>query len=382
MKRDEAEVSFFAPGAADADKDAPAQVRGDEVKVDVLVLTAVQDELEALLALGDQGRGGWSERRDSRGFRYYQRSLSRERGGTFEVGAAWIGEMGAQSAAIRGAELLAELDPDCLAMCGICAGYRKKVSLGDVIVADQLWRYDEGKEEREPGKEAVFSHATRTFDLEAAWKMDASFLAKEIDLAELSRERPPSKEAQRRWLLHAIEAHASGNEPAPAEHEERRRACPGYTERLREALMEGSVVRQGRKLALTEAGRDWVDEDRTLHPDPLRDEALRIHVGAIATGPSVVEDPEIFERLRKIVRTTIGLEMEGTAIGALARRFEKRSIVVKAVQDHADGDKDDAFRAFACRASATFLLAFLEKHVEPERRTEPFERRSAIELRG
>jgi hypothetical protein len=30
-------------------------------------------------------------------------------------------------------------------MCGICAGYREKVALGGVIVADLLWTYDEGK---------------------------------------------------------------------------------------------------------------------------------------------------------------------------------------------------------------------------------------------
>ena len=58
--------------------------------------------------------------------------------------------------------------------------------------------------------------------------------------------------------------------------------------------------------------------------------------------------------------------MEGVAIGDLAARFQKRAILVKAVSDHADSDKDDSFREFACRASAEVLMAFLLKHLEPE----------------
>ena len=80
---------------------------------------------------------------------------------------------------------------------------------------------------------------------------------------------------------------------------------------------------------------------------------------------------ELFDRLRRVVRTTIGVEMEGAAIGELAQRSGKRAILVKAVSDHADHDKDDSYRAFACRASAEVLLAFLARHFEPEERSAP-----------
>lgn len=36
------------------------------------------------------------------------------------------------------------LQPRCLAMCGVCAGRRGDVNLGDVIVADRVWQYDFG----------------------------------------------------------------------------------------------------------------------------------------------------------------------------------------------------------------------------------------------
>lgn len=37
------------------------------------------------------------------------------------------------------------LSPRWLAMCGICAGRRGEVSLGDLIVADRVFSYDHGK---------------------------------------------------------------------------------------------------------------------------------------------------------------------------------------------------------------------------------------------
>lgn len=50
--------------------------------------------------------------------------------------------------------------------------------------------------------------------------------------------------------------------------------------------------------------------------------------------------------------------MEAAAIGFVAERIGVPSLIAKAVSDFADHDKDDGFRTFACRASATFLLAF------------------------
>lgn len=49
--------------------------------------------------------------------------------------------MGERAAARRAQQLVEELDPGCLAMCGICAGDRKKVALGDVIVAELLYQF-------------------------------------------------------------------------------------------------------------------------------------------------------------------------------------------------------------------------------------------------
>ncbi|XXX78777.1 pentapeptide repeat-containing protein [Sorangium sp. So ce134] len=356
-------------GRAGADADARAEVGAGPV--DVLVVTALQDELEGVLAQGDGGAAGWRELRDLGGFRYYRRAVPSAHGGSLAVAAAWIGEAGQRTAAIRGQQLLTELDPACLAMCGICAGDPGKVALGDVIVADRLYGFDEGKRVAPPGREAELLHDLRTFDLAATWKMDAAFLARELDLAALSRERPPSREAQQRWLLDALHAHEAEGGPSPVAHPDRRRACPGWTARLKEAVKDGLVATKGGALRLTDAGRERALEERLLHPDgPPADPPLCVRVGAIATFAAVVQDAGVWGDVQRLVRGTLGLDMEGAAIGELAALCQKRSIFIKAVSDHADLAKDDGFRAFACRASAAVLFAFLERHLEPAPRPE------------
>src|SRR5262249_36582366 len=158
-----------------------------------------------------------------------------------------------RAAAVRGQQLLVELAPDCLAMCGICAGDRRKVALGDVIVADQLYTY-EGKVSAAPGEAPEMFHTLRTFDLEATWRMDVAFLAREIDLTALLGARPPSREAQRRWLLRTQYAHEMEGGPAPVAHPDRTRLCPGWSAHLRGVVKDGLVVLKGSSLRLTEAG--------------------------------------------------------------------------------------------------------------------------------
>ena len=192
------DVSLFTTEPA---PDARAESRAAERLVDVLIVTALQDELEAVLALGDGGRAGWNESKDQQGFRCYRRCIDNGRGGLLRLAAAWTGEMGGRTAAVRAQQLIGELDPTCLAMCGICAGYRKKVALGDVIVADQLYSYDEGKVVAGEGKPAEVWHSLRTFDLQATWRIDAAFLAREFDLLNSRANKPDGEPSKRPWLI-------------------------------------------------------------------------------------------------------------------------------------------------------------------------------------
>jgi hypothetical protein len=252
------------------------------------------------------------------------------------------------------------------------------VALGDVIVADRVYSFDHGKLVATPaatGEElADFDHDIKTYNLERAWQMDAAAFRGDLGwAAHLLPSRPRTKDAQRRWLLHALYAHEHEHGPEPRAHAEHaavfRIDAPGATDwadRILELRRQGLLAPGPAVLKLTPAGRLEVEEDRLLYPRGAPPEPpLRVHVGPIATGNAVIEDPRVFGWLQRIGRKTIGLEMEAYAIGHVGDTLPRRAIVAKAVSDHADGDKDDRFRAFACRASAAWLFAFLRRHLAP-----------------
>ncbi|WP_437499304.1 pentapeptide repeat-containing protein [Sorangium sp. So ce1099] len=350
--------------------------------IDVLVITALQLELDAVLALGEGGERGWQEALDPRGFRYHLREIPREpaRPGAapLRVAAAWSGQMGESAAAVRAAHIVSHLDPACLAMCGICAGARGEVSLGDVIVAQRVYSYDHGKliatTDRRGRRSEALIRDIETYNLEKTWAMDAAYFARDRGLcAALAEGRPRSLASQERWLLHQLLDHERAGAPLPTEHPELAARCPRYSDLVLLLREKGLLDKRPGVLKLTRKARDLVQDERLRHPRGLPDDPpLRVHVGPIATGKTVREDPELFSRLRREVRKTLGAEMEAAAIGYVAEHLGRRSIIVKAVADHGDHEKDDAFQAFAARASARFLLAFLQRHMPEPSAPSPF----------
>lgn len=57
--------------------------------------------------------------------------------------------MGMVATALRSANVIALLRPRLLAMCGICAGVKGKVEVGDVLLADPAWDFQSGKRVRD-----------------------------------------------------------------------------------------------------------------------------------------------------------------------------------------------------------------------------------------
>jgi hypothetical protein len=96
------DVALYAPEPA---PEGTPVTRAGERSVDVLILTALQDELEAVLALGEKGRAGWQEREDRKGFRLYRRTFPNRRGAALTIAVAWSGEMGDRTAAMRAQQL-------------------------------------------------------------------------------------------------------------------------------------------------------------------------------------------------------------------------------------------------------------------------------------
>src|ERR1035441_2857148 len=103
------------------------------MSIDILIITGLMDELAAVLRLGPDGRKGWSDKTDDFGFPYHARIIPTPDGLNLGVAASWAGAMGETASADRSRTLIDHLRPLTLGMCGICAGRRGDVFLGDVI---------------------------------------------------------------------------------------------------------------------------------------------------------------------------------------------------------------------------------------------------------
>jgi nucleoside phosphorylase len=251
----------------------------------------------------------------------------------------------------------------CLAMCGVCAGKRGEVELGDVIVADRVWQYDTGKRKAETVKKKRVVREAGDIEMyrlhPPAWKQAAERFEMDRKARWLSL-RPRSLQAQGDWILERLLRGAD-----PVADAVSQKMCVDLDKAL-ERLWTLKLLRK-QKVELTAGGRKYIEQlllvNRGRLPKP---KPLRVHVGPIASGNMVMQDDEVFARLSESVRKVLGVEMEVAAIGALA--YAERlpySVVMKAVMDHADADKSDNFKSFASRASAEVLLAFLRKNVPP-----------------
>lgn len=343
--------------------------RGPEAQVDVLIVTAVKDEWDAVLAVGTGATAGstWETRTEGKGPEVSYRDFMTE-WGVLRIAVVQAFGMGREQAAIAAAPLL-ERHPEirCLAMCGVCAGRRGLVELGDVIIADRTWPYDAGKLKATVDEEG--HHTARLqgdMDLyrihPAEWKQRAERF--QIDpAAPWLKERPRSYEEQGDWVLERLVKNED-----PRTHAERKTKCPDWRAVL-EQLWKIKRLEEG-ELKLTDTGRKHIDRRLMLEPDGLHEsEPFKIVVGPVASGAPVVQDPTIFERLSdtQAMRKVVGLEMETSAILGLAYlRKVPFAVVMKGVMDYADALKSDNMKTFAAKASAECLIAFLRQNLPPD----------------
>lgn len=234
-------------------------------------------------------------------------------------------------------------------MCGVCAGNPADVALGDVVVAEMTYAYDEGKRTQEG-----FEGDHRQHSISESWQR----AAQELTATGLPSYGVANQEDAEFWLLERLH-----NGDDPRKHPARLRYFPEGSWKSTVQKLEASslVKRQGASLVLTKAGHDAVDQSLVYNLDPPAKLPFAIHVGPMASGNVVVKDGVTWSDLKKWgVRSVIALEMEAAAIGSVARSARiPQWIVIKGVMDHADPKKDDRYKPFAARASAEVLMRFL-----------------------
>ncbi len=331
-------------------------------QVDVCILCALAEEADNLKKAwkDSQHHVEFQRARSERLKRVYDYATLPNIDGTdLGVLVTWLPSYGPEETALQLRPMLEEFTPQFAAMTGICAGDKKKVTLGDIIVAKEAFLYDTGKvvigedgrqelqRDTQPWRPPIeVVHFVNGFN---DWK----------DIVE-QEPRPPSKLQQRDWLLSKLlEPKTQRVDDIPdaelAEH------APDLIKVLQELQSDPDA---------------YITHDRSLK-DPARVRNLRfqrifpfqdpkhpgLYIAPIASGNAVRADNP-FNAIRLPVRDTIAVEMEGATFYRTLAEFNNiHSLLVKGVSDYADSNKDDTYRNYASKVSALYMLSFIREYV-------------------
>lgn len=338
--------------------------------VDVVILTSTTAELEELRKVdtGAVPGSSWQEAFSAEGLPIYRRSFVVEGGPPLRVEASVSGdaEVGAIVSAM--VSLIKERRPRWIAMCGVCSGDRDHVQLGDVIVADRVFRHDTGRQTPDG-----IQRDLESFKLRDDWKIALQRLEPRRVFADEPwlRDRPRTQDWQDYLALIALR----DRYPAPWSFVD-----PGATDsrawfvRLEDLRARGLLTQFG---DLTEAGQRFLDErwpdNHASIPDitptgPVS--PMRLHVAPIATGARALQLPRAFDFMKPFGYRTSGLDRTSAAIYEIVHRYPQHrlaAVVLKGVADFAEETPDERFKQFAARASAECTIYFFRDLAARER---------------
>lgn len=145
-----------------------AVTQRDARRADVVILTAIKLEFDAVRKVEADAVAGssWEEAPGPSGLPVAYRRFAGKGDRPLRVAVALAPDMGATAAVNTLLPLVEALRPRCVAMCGVCAGRRGKVALGDVVAADRLYYHDTGKQLPERVEQDL-----TTYKLRDDWKI-------------------------------------------------------------------------------------------------------------------------------------------------------------------------------------------------------------------
>jgi nucleoside phosphorylase len=303
--------------------------------VDSLIIAAVPEEFTAAREAAERlGGTRWTTRDDGTAEPYLIGRFD-----ALTVALARPPGMGSREGGPFIATLIDRVRPASLAMCGVCAGHPDETVLGDVIVAELAYQYDEGKQ-----TSTSFRADHRQYPLAAAWKRGAQ----DFDPADLPSHRAATPDDGDTWVLSRIR---SGRDYVDHPANERFPGPPAA--RLARLVAAGLVEDGGRKL--TPAGEAELGR-RTERSTRL---PYAVRVGPMASVNQVRKDDLWTGIEDRGVRKILAVEMEAATVATVAFQRELRWLVVKGVMDHAGRDKNDGVKEFAARASAEVMFSLL-----------------------
>ncbi len=119
---------------------------------DICVICALYQEAEAVIDEFSERCHVTFQKAFSRMDRYvyHHTTIRNNHGEALTILVTWLSESGPTQTGLDLKPFLHEFRPRFVAMTGICAGYRKKVKLGDLVVVQSAYFYEEGKIISEP----------------------------------------------------------------------------------------------------------------------------------------------------------------------------------------------------------------------------------------
>jgi nucleoside phosphorylase len=339
-----------------------SMANSEEPSIDVCVVCALAEEAKALLdVVSQQCHTAFVSRTSPRyGYDFETTTIQNNKGEPLALHVSWLPRVGPQETILHLSRVLEEYHPRFVAMTGICAGDRLRVSLGDLVVADRLYTYDSGKFVTDEQGRTMHEHDVMTYQLDDNILRFVSLFDQWKPLVK-QLSRPLSKRQQREWLLdQLLDEQTPSVQQIP--QQQLQQHAPDWR-RVIHDLQQGPDPLLAPSLALREKSR--IEQLRyALHPFPYIDpQEARCHIKPMASG-SAVRGDNPFKDIQVPVRGTVAVEMEGAAFGrVMASVPGLRWLVVKGVSDYADSDKDDSYHQYAATASALYLLCFLKEYV-------------------
>lgn len=337
-----------------------------EVLFDICVFCALAEEAEGFLkASGNlcdaRFQQGFSKRNDRE---YRQTTVKNNLGELLRIHVSWPPSYGPVEASLHLKATLDEFQPRLAVMTGICAGDKRQVKLGDLVIPDRAFTYDSGKivVGQDGRKEHMYDVDTGHPD--QTLLQYARMFSGWTDIA-ATLKRPISRRQQRDWLLnrlleipsHCLDDLGMGEVNQFASNW---RGIVADLQRCQTPLLtESRTLRD--PMAIKELA--WGEEEF-----PFKDpKAPERHVRAMGSG-SAVRGDDPFSEVRLPVRKTVAIDMESAAFFRAAEDYPGlRSLLVKGVADYADDDKDDSFHAYAAVLSGLYALSFILEYANSQR---------------
>lgn len=191
-----------------------SRVNGEELPVDVCVVCALAEEAQAFLEVVSKEQQTTFTERLSLQYRYDYRfaTLQNNNGETLTLHVSWLPRYGPQEMVLHLSRVLEEYHPCIALMTGICAGDAQRVRLGDLVVAERTFTYDNGKFTLDEHGRSVHLHDTLTYQLDANILQFLGLFDEWKPLvAHLKRPPHPSEQRKPRKIACHIKAMASGS---------------------------------------------------------------------------------------------------------------------------------------------------------------------------